>query len=62
MPNRLYVNSHIEEPPEAHASITGHAVIDFGPLQVLIDPDLIDGLVAKLMMVSDDLKLKGGAA
>ena len=62
MPNRLYVSTHIEDPPEVSATPTGHAFVDFGQVQVLIAADRIDGFVAQLMMVSEDLKLKGGAA
>ena len=62
MPNRLYVSTHIEDPPDVRPTVTGHALVDFGQVQVLIAADRIDGFVAQLMMVSEDLKLKGGAA
>ena len=62
MPNRLYVSSHIEDPPVVRPAPPGQAFVDFGQVQVFIAADRIDGFVAQLMMVSEDLKLKGGAA
>ena len=60
-PDNHHIALHVHQLPEV-APTHGAARIRLSHADVWVDAALIDALVAQLMVVSEDLKLKGGAA
>ena len=60
-PDNHHIALPVHQPPEVEAHHRA-ARIRLSHADIWVDAALVDSLVAQLMMVSDDLKLKGGAA